>query len=456
MSFASSLTDKLSSTFKKIRGKGRLSEKNIDEALKEVRMSLLEADVNFRVVRTFINAVKERAVGTEVMKSLSPGQQFVKIVHEEMIRILGGEGNEALNLKSKPPIGIMLVGLQGSGKTTTCGKLALFLKKQKRSPILVPADVYRPGAIKQLKTVAGQVNVPVWDTQEGDDPVDVVEDAMEYAELNGFDTVIVDTAGRLQIDEDMMDEVEDIKHVLEPNDILFVADAMTGQDAVQVAKAFNDKLELSGVVLTKMDGDARGGAALSIRAVTGKPIKFIGMGEKMDKLEVFHPERIASRILGMGDILSLIEQAQDSYDQDKALEMQKKMAKNAFTLEDFLENMRQMRKMGDIQDLLGKIPGFSQQMKQMKVKGDPEKELRKVEAIILSMTPSERKDHKIINASRRRRIAKGSGTSVQEVNKLLKNFVQMKRMMQKIQKGGLGKLKSLFGGGGFPGMGGQF
>ncbi len=440
-----SLTNKLSDVFDKLRRRGRLTEKNIESALKEVRLSLLEADVNFKVVKKFISAVKERAIGAEVMKSLTPAQQFVKIVHEELIKILGEEEETALNLKAKPPVVILVVGLQGSGKTTTCGKLAYMLKNQaKRTPFLVPADVYRPAAIEQLKTLAKQVGVEVWDTKPEDEPVETAIKALDYADKNGFDTVIVDTAGRLHIDEDMMEEVADLKKHLSPAEILFVADAMTGQDAVQVAKAFNDKLEITGVVLTKMDGDARGGAALSIRSVLGKPIKLVGTGEQLDRLERFHPERIASRILGMGDVLSIIEKAQQAIDLEKAQQLQKKFLEDDFTLEDFLENIRQIRKLGPIEDLLERLPGFNPKMREQLAKGDPEKYIKRIEAIILSMTPEERRNHTILNASRRRRIARGSGTSIQEVNQLLKDYAEMRRMMKKIRKMGIHKLKRLF------------
>lgn len=438
-----SLTDKLSDTFKKLRGQGKLSERNIDTALKDVRMSLLEADVNFKVVKAFIKSIKERAIGAEVMKSLTPGQQFVKIVHEEMISLLGEASETELNLNHKPPVIILVVGLQGSGKTTTCGKLAHMLKNQmKRNPYLVPADVYRPGAILQLKTLAEQVGVGVWDTQTNDEPVTLAQKAIDHADKHGHDVVIIDTAGRLSIDEDMMEEVAELQRTVNPHEILFVADAMTGQEAVNVAKDFNDRLELTGVVLTKMDGDARGGAALSVRYVLEKPVKLVGMGEKMDRLERFYPDRIAGRILGMGDVLSLIEDAQRNYDMDKAAEFQKKIAKDEFTLEDFLDHMQQIKKMGSITDMLGKIPGMGQQMKKMKMPDDPEKELKRIEAIIQSMTKAERRNHTILNASRRKRIAAGSGTSVREVNQLLKQFVEMKKMMKQIRKGGLGNLLS--------------
>lgn len=441
-----SLTDKLSDIFKKLKGHGKLSESNIEDALKEVRVSLLEADVNFRVVKSFVQAVKDRAVGTEVMKSLTPGQQFVKIVHEELIQLLGEEDETELDLSHRPPVTILVVGLQGSGKTTTCGKLALLLKKLKRTPFLVPADVYRPAAIQQLKTLGQQIGVDVWNTQPEDEPVDLAQKAVAFAEKNGFDTVIIDTAGRLHVDEEMMGEVKDIRDVVSPKEILFVADAMTGQDAVQVAKAFNDLLEITGVVLTKMDGDARGGAALSIRSVTQKPIKLVGVGEKMDRLERFYPERIASRILGMGDVLSLIEKAQENFDQERALELQKKITKDSFTLEDFLEQLQQIRKMGPLEDLLKKIPGLGQQMRQANMEDeDPEKHLKRVEAIIFSMTPKERRNHEILNASRKRRIARGSGTSVREINELLKQFTQMRKMMKQMSRFGLGKLRQMMG-----------
>lgn len=440
-----SLTDKLSDVFKKLKGQGKLSEKNIEAALKEVRLSLLEADVNFRVVKAFIKAIKERAIGAEVMKSLTPGQQFVKIVHEELIVLLGEEDETELNLTHRPPVAIMVVGLQGSGKTTTCGKIAMMLKKQKRTPYLVPADVYRPAAIQQLKTLGRQIDVEVWDTQSNDEPVSLAQNAMDYAEKNGFDTVIIDTAGRLHVDGDMMAEVEELRDAVQPHEILFVADAMTGQDAVQVAKAFNDQLEITGVVLTKMDGDARGGAALSIRSVTEKPIKLVGVGEKMDRLERFYPERIASRILGMGDVLSLIEKAQENFDAERAQELQRKITKDSFTLEDFLEQMQQIKKMGPLEDLMKQIPGLSEQMRKMDQKEDPEKHLKRIEAIIYSMTAQERRNHQILNASRKRRIARGSGTSVREINELLKQFVQMRRMMKQMSRMGMGGLRKMMG-----------
>lgn len=440
-----SLTDKLNDVFKKLKGQGKLSEGNIDDALKTVRLSLLEADVNFRVVKGFIKSVKERAIGTEVMKSLTPGQQFVKVVHEELILLLGEEDETELNLSHKPPVPVMMVGLQGSGKTTTCGKLAYQLKKQKRNPFLVPADVYRPAAIQQLKTLGRQIDVEVWDTQPNDEPVETAQKAIAYAEKNGFDVVIIDTAGRLHVDGDMMAEVEELRNAIEPKEILFVADAMTGQDAVQVAKAFNDQLEITGVVLTKMDGDARGGAALSIRSVTQKPIKLVGLGEKMDRLERFYPERIASRILGMGDVLSLIEKAQENYDEAQARALQKKIEKNSFTLEDFLAHLQQLKNMGPLQDLLEKIPGVGAQLRNMETTEDPEKHLARVEAIICSMTKKERRNHMLLNASRKRRIARGSGTSVREINELLKQFVEMRKMMKKMQKMGMGGLRKMMG-----------
>lgn len=441
-----SLTDKLTEVFKKLKGHGKLNERNIEDALKEVRVSLLEADVNFRVVKSFIQSVKDRSIGAEVMKSLTPGQQFVKIVHEELIHLLGEEDETELNLAHRPPVAILVVGLQGSGKTTTCGKLAMLLKKQKRTPFLVPADVYRPAAIQQLKTLGQQIGVEVWDTQPEDEPVQLAQKALSFAEKNGFDTVIVDTAGRLHVDEDMMAEVKDIRDAIDPKEILFVADAMTGQDAVQVAKAFNDLLEITGVVLTKMDGDARGGAALSIRSVTEKPIKLVGVGEKMDRLERFFPERIASRILGMGDVLSLIEKAQENFDQERALELQKKISKDSFTLEDFLEQLQQIKKLGPLEELMKQIPGLSQQMRQADLQqDDPEKHLKRVEAIIQSMTPQERRSHEILNASRKRRIAKGSGTSVREINELLKQFVQMRKMMKQMSRFGMGKIRQMMG-----------
>lgn len=445
------LTEKFDAVFKKLRGRGRLTEENIQEALREVRLVLLEADVNFRVVKDFVAAVKERAVGQDVLKSLTPAQQVIKVVREELASLMGEGDDNSLDLAARPPVGIMLCGLQGAGKTTSCGKLALRLRKEKRSPLLVPADIYRPAAIEQLKTLGRQLSIPVYDTQPGQDPVEICRAAQRFAELNGYDTLILDTAGRLHVDETLMGELVRIKTDLNPREILFVADAMTGQDAVNVAQSFNEKLDISGVILTKLDGDARGGAALSIRAVTGKPIKLVGLGEKMDALETFHADRMAQRILGMGDVLSLIEKAQDVMDQEKAEEMQKRLRKEGFTLENFRDQLRTIKKMGSMESLLKLIPGGGKALKQMQGMQLPDKELKKIEAIIDSMTKQERRDHKMINGSRRLRIAKGSGTSVQDVNQLLKRFTEAQKMMKKMQKLGPKGLKGLMGrGGGLP------
>ena len=435
------LSDKLSLVFKKIKGRGKLNEKNIQEALREVRMALLEADVNYKVVKEFTGAVKERANGKEVMESLTPGQQFVKIVHEELIQTMGSQRAE-LNLKGQNPATLLLVGLHGSGKTTTAAKLAVWLRTARRLPYLVPADVYRPAAIDQLTRLAEKVQVPVYPSRVDQDPVDICMQAREEARAQGRDTLIIDTAGRLHVDDELMDELQRIRKVIEPSEILLVADAMTGQDAVNIASRFDELLDIDGVVLTKLDGDARGGAALSIRSVTGKPIKFVGLGEKTDALEPFHPDRMANRILGMGDILSLIEKAEASIDEKRARELEEKLRKDAFTLEDFQEQLQQVRKMGPLEDLVSMIPGF-QKLKKMPGLQPDEKELVKIEAIINSMTRQERRDHTVLNGSRRKRIAKGSGTSVQDVNRLLKQYVQAKQMMRRIQKmgpRGLGKL----------------
>ncbi len=426
------LSDRLNSVFKRLKGYGRLSEDNIQEAMREVRLALLEADVNYKVVKEFIARVKERAVGQEVMESLTPGQQVVKIVHEELISLLGGAAS-GLDLAGRQPAVIMVVGLQGSGKTTTAAKLAKWLKKKGRRPYLVPADVYRPAAIEQLQTLGRQVGVPVHPCSAGDDPVEIARKAVASAAADKRDTVLIDTAGRLHVDEALMNELKEMKEAVKPQEILLVADAMTGQDAVNIASAFDGELSITGVVLTKVEGDARGGAALSIRQVTGKPIKFVGVGEKLDEIEVFHPDRIANRILGMGDVLSLIEKAQDTIDRDKALELQKKLKQDQFTLEDFRDQLRQIRKMGSLEELLSMIPGFSK-MKQLKDLTPDEKELVHIEAIINSMTPEERRNYQIINASRRKRIAKGSGTTVQDVNRLLKNYAQMSKMLKKMRK----------------------
>lgn len=432
------LSDKLGSTLKRVRGYGKLSEKNIEDALREVRLSLLEADVNFRVVRQFINSVKERALGQEVAKSLSPGQQFIKIVHEELIKVLG-ETSSGLNLKTAPPLIIMLVGLQGSGKTTTASKLARYLKESKnKNPILVPADVYRPAAIEQLKFLANSINIDVFDTQAGSDPVDICNEALELAKNEGNDVVIIDTAGRLHIDTELMDELSQINSNINPHEILLVADAMTGQDAVNVSENFNNQLDLDGIVLTKMDGDARGGAALSIKSVTGKPIKFFGTGEKTDALEVFHPDRIASRILGMGDMLSLIEKAEAAFEEKEAEKMAKKILKKQFTLEDFRESILAMNKLGSLESIAEMMPGMKKVTQSPGAMENAEKELKKNLAIIDSMTVEERRNHTVLNGSRRKRIARGSGTKVEDINRMVKNYIKMRKMM-----GNMGKMGKL-------------
>ena len=437
-----SLSDRLNSVFKKLKGQGKLSEKNIQDGLKEVRMALLEADVHYKVVKGLVAAIKERAVGQEVLDSLTPGQQVVKIVNEELPRLMG-EANEALNLDGHPAP-IMLVGLQGSGKTTTAGKLALHLRSQGKSPYLVPADVYRPAAIEQLTKIGKELSVPVYPSKTGDKPEKICELAKIEAAQAGCDVIILDTAGRLHIDDELMEELGRIKQAVNPSDILLIADAMTGQDAVNMAKAFNEAMDMGGVILTKMDGDARGGAALSIRAITGKPVKFIGVGEKSSEFEPFHPDRMAGRILGMGDVMTLIEKAQETMDAKKAVEMEKKLRKNQFTLEDFKDQMAQVRKLGPLEDILSMIPGFGKNkaLKQLKVS---DKDMGRVEAIINSMTIEERRNHAIINGSRRKRIAKGSGTTVTEVNQLLKNYGQVMKMMKKLNKGGMRNMGRMLG-----------
>ncbi len=429
------LTDRLHAAFKKLKGHGKLTEKNVQEGLKEVRMALLEADVHYRVVKQFIADIKERALGQEVMASLTPGQQIVKIVNEELTALMGGQLTD-LNLAGSFPSSIMLVGLQGSGKTTTAGKLAVWLSKNGRKPYLVPADVYRPAAIDQLQKLGQQLAVPVFPSSAEMDPVQICKDARTTAHKDGLDTLLLDTAGRLHIDATLMDELGRIKDALKPSDILLVADAMTGQDAVNIAQAFNDALDIDGVILTKMDGDARGGAAISIKSITNKPIKFIGVGEKLSDLEPFHPERMSSRILGMGDVLTMIEKAQSVVDEKKAAELEKKLRKSEFTLEDFRDQMVQIRKMGSFSDLIGMIPGMStnKHLKNLEV---DEKEFTRIEAIINSMTPRERRQHTLIKGSRRKRIAQGSGTRVQDVNKLVKNYTQVLNMIKKINKGGM-------------------
>jgi signal recognition particle subunit SRP54 len=428
------LSDRLNSVFKKLKGHGKLSEKNIEEGLREVRMALLEADAHYKVVKQLIAEIRERAVGQEVLSSLTPGQQVIKIVNDELTALMGSR-HEELNLSGPVPAPVMLVGLQGSGKTTTAGKLAVFLRKQGKKPYLVPVDVYRPAAIDQLTKLAEELSIPVYPSTTDMGPTEIAKKAREAAHREGCDTLILDTAGRLHVDEGLMAELADLKKALTPSDILLVADAMTGQDAVNIARSFDQALDIHGVVLSKMDGDARGGAALSIKAITGKPIQFVGVGEKSNALEPFHPDRMASRILGMGDMLSFIEKAQTAVDEKKAAELEKKLRKNEFTLEDFRDQMAQVRKMGSIADLIKMIPGAGKS-KQLKNVDVDDRELVKIEAIINSMTRQERRQHQIINGSRRKRIANGSGTSVQDVNKLLKNYSQVLKMVKKMNKGG--------------------
>ncbi len=435
------LSDRLNSVFKKLKGQGKLSETNIEEGIKEVRMALLEADVHYKVVKALLASIRERALGQEVMESLTPGQQVVKIVHEELCRLMG-ERHEGIRLAQDPPSVIMLVGLQGSGKTTTAGKLAVFLRSQGKRPYLVPADVQRPAAVEQLTKIAKELNVPVFPTPPGKDAVSVCLAARQEAARLGVDVVILDTAGRLHVDQDLMAELTRIKEDSRPSDILLVADAMTGQDAVNMAQSFDQALDLGGVILTKMDGDARGGAALSIRHITGKPVKFVGTGEKSNALEPFHPDRMAGRILGMGDVLTLIEKAQGAVDVKKAQELEKKLRKSQFTLEDFRDQMRQVRKMGSIEEILSMIPGLKGKMKGMTV---DDKDFVRIEAIINSMTREERRQPGVINGSRRKRIATGSGTSVQEVNRLLKDYDQAMKMMKKFTKGGIRNMGRMMG-----------
>ena len=424
-----SLSEKLQGALRKLKGKGKLSEKDVDIAMREVRLALLEADVNFKVVKDFTKIVKTRATGSEVMESLTPGQQAIKIVNEELTKLMG-EKEEKLNFSSTSPTVILMCGLQGAGKTTTSGKLAYNLKKQNKRPLLVACDVYRPAAIKQLEVVGERAGVPVFAMGNKNDPVDIAKAAMEYGKKNNNDCIIIDTAGRLHIDDNLMLELQDIHDAVNPQEVLLVVDAMTGQDAVNVAETFNEKIEITGVVLTKLDGDARGGAALSIRAVTDKPIKFAGMGEKLDQLETFHPDRMASRILGMGDVLSLIEKAESSIDEQKAIELEKKIRAQQFTLDDFLDQLEQMKNLGPLDELLGMIPGIdSKALKNLDVN---EKDIIKIQAIIQSMTSEERENSAIIDSSRRKRIAKGSGTYVQDVNKLLKQFKESKKMMKRM------------------------
>ena len=447
-----SLAEKLQGTFKKLRGKGKVSPADLKEAMREVKLALLEADVNFKVVKSFVNSVSERAAGAEVMESLTPGQQVIKIVNEELIRLMGTE--EKIKISSKPPTVIMMTGLQGAGKTTTAAKLGGLLKKQGKRPLLCACDVYRPAAIKQLQVVGSQLDLPTFTIEGLKNPVDISKKALEHARLHSNDILIIDTAGRLHIDEELMQELKDIKDAVEPSEILLVIDAMTGQDAVNVAESFNNELEVDGVVLTKLDGDTRGGAAISVRAVTGKPIKFCGMGEKLTDLEVFHPERMASRILGMGDVLSLIEKAEQAIDEKKALELEKKMRTSTFTYGDFLEQMEQMKKMGPMEQILGMIPGVNASaLKDVQI---DEKKMLHTEAMIKSMTTGERENRDKLTPKRRERIAKGSGVTVADVNALVKQFEQMQKMMKMMTGGNMAKKMKKFGKmgnmGGFGGM----
>ena len=425
------LSDKLSGSLRKVRGRGRLTEENVSKTLNEVKMALLEADVNFRVVKAFLRSVKSRAVGEEVQGSLTPGQQFIKIVSEELTEMMGG-ANSGLTEPESAPLVTMLVGLQGSGKTSSAGKLARLYKNEGKRPYLIPADIYRPAAIQQLQVLADTLGISCYPSRTDQNPLDIVQNGLEAAKQEEADAVFIDTAGRLHIDQELMEELSRIKDSVTPHEILFVADAMTGQEAVSVAKGFNDLLDITGVMLTKMDGDARGGAALSIRAITQKPIKFFAIGEKLENLEAFHPERIASRILGMGDMLSLIEKVEDSFSEREALQIQKKLRRNEFTLEDFRDQLRSMRKMGSIKDVIGMLPGMN--ASSVNNANIDDNKLIHIDAIISSMTIKERNNHKLMNGSRRIRIAKGSGTSVSEINRLLKQFIQMRKMMQKLTK----------------------
>ena len=447
------LSEKLSAAFKKLRGKGRLSEADVKEAMREIRLALLEADVSYKVVKQFVAQVTEKAVGSDVLEALSPAQQIVKIVNQELTELMGGASTK-LTIASKPPTVVMMVGLQGAGKTTNAAKLAgLMKRKDNKRPLLVACDIYRPAAIKQLEVVGEQLGIPVFQMGQTN-PVDIAKAAIEHAIKHGNDMVFLDTAGRLHVDEELMDELRNIKSAVEPTEILLVVDAMIGQDAVNAAKAFDDALDIDGVVLTKLDGDARGGAALSIRAVTGKPIKFVGMGEKLDQIEVFHPDRMASRILGMGDVLSLIEKAEQSFDQKKALELQEKLRKNKFTLTDFYEQMTQLKNMGSLSDIAGMLPG----VKASDLEGATmdEKLLQRMEAIITSMTPYERENPSVLNSSRKKRIAAGSGTQVVDVNRLLKQFDMLQAMTKQFSGGKLPRnMRKMMGKkGGFPGVGG--
>ena len=440
------LSEKLNATFKRLRGKGRLTEADVREGMREVRLALLEADVSYKVVKDFVSRVTERCVGSDVLESLTPAQQIIKIVNEEMTSLMGGT-NARLTMASKGPTVVMLVGLQGAGKTTNGAKLAGLMRRQYgKRPLLVACDVYRPAAITQLQVVGKQLDIPVFEMGQ-DDPVHIAEEALKYARDHGHDMVFLDTAGRLHIDETLMDELKNIKAAVRPNEILLVVDAMTGQDAVNVAASFDEALGIDGVMLTKLDGDARGGAALSIRATTGKPVKFVGTGEKLDMIELFHPERMASRILGMGDMLTLIEKAEQQYDEQQAKKLEEKMRKNKLTLTDYLDQLEQLQNMGDLSQMMGMIPGMSQQMANTQI---DEKQMARTKAIIQSMTPKERENPQILNASRKKRIAAGCGLQVQDVNRLLKSFEMLQQLTKSMSKG---KFRGMPGMGGMPNMG---
>ncbi len=444
-----SLSDKLANAFKKFKSKGKLTESDIKEGMREIKLALLEADVNFKVVKDFVKTVSERAVGSTVLESLNPGQQIVKIVNEELISLMGGSQSK-LNIQPNPPTVIMMVGLQGAGKTTHAGKLAGMYKKQGKKPLLVACDIYRPAAIKQLEILGEKLDIPVFSLGDKVSPVKIAKEGVKYAELRGYDMVFIDTAGRLHIDEELMEELRSIKKEVKPAEILLTVDAMIGQDAVTVAQTFNDQLDVTGVILTKLDGDTRGGAALSIKYITGKPIKFIGTGEKLDMIEPFYPDRMASRILGMGDVLSLIEKAEQAFDEKQAAELERKLRESTFTLDDYLEQFRQIKNMGSMEQLMAMMPNMpgvnAGKMRDAQI---DEKAIGKIEAIILSMTPRERTNPDLLNASRKKRIAAGSGTSVEDINSLLRQFEQVKQLMKKLSG------SKRFGGfGGIGGMGG--
>ncbi len=444
------LSEKLQQTIKKMRGKGRVTEKDVKQMMREIKLALLEADVNYKVVKDFVKSISERAVGQEVFESLTPGQQVIKIVNEELVNLMGKAPSKS-TFSSKPPTVYLMVGLQGSGKTTTSGKLANLLRKQGKKPLLAACDVYRPAAVKQLQIVGKQLDIPVFTLDNGKNPVDIAKAAFEHARENMNDLLIIDTAGRLHVDEELMEELKNIKKKVMPHEILLVVDSMTGQDAVNVAESFNKKLGIDGIVLTKLDGDTRGGAALSVKSVTGKPIKYAAMGEKLSDIEPFYPDRMASRILGMGDVLSLIEKAQENFNEKKALELEQKMRKQQLTLEDFLEQMQELKRMGPINEIMGMMPGMNNKM--LKNVDVDEKKMGQMEAIIKSMTREERNNPQVINSSRKKRIAGGSGTTIQQINRLLNDFAQMKKMMKNLTdmtkagkrgRGGLGGFKLPF------------